>query len=653
MTRMMACVVFAAVSAGAQDLLLGETWAQLFGTSELTAATGNGGLTVSVDSFGRIGMCRWPSPGYFDHATSHVPADESGRGWGGACWAVRFDDTTYWLSGPPWKPARQLSAVDAPIIETVLELEGTPAQATQTLFVHADKDLLVCRMKALYTSSAPEVYWYANFSPRTRLIPGFPLNDFSAAPGGFVTFEDGGAIYHARPERLGSVHWEDTGKWMEGNGPEPRWFTRDGGVWIGYAASSEVDIATCGDGSGADSLSSQIDRGELRRREAQVGQAAGAMRIAAEPDGQGYAATVYVAFGEDRRTVDDTLRYARDMGYEWLADETRERWRARVHELTRPDTTDSTVQQLYRQAVMQLWICTDRTTGAIVRAPVSRPPMGIDVTRDGMWTTLALNMINARELAGRHLDFYMRAMKQGTLPAALHANGEGALPSFVRDAESSAWWLWSVWQHDAFLREEARGEFRSGVWSAVEAVADYLVNWTAPLQTAPVFTFDPESLSDTQSLSFVIAAYAGLKSASAMAIAMEEDRPEWANRKSDLEDYLVYRVFDADLRWKLDTPITLWPSDFVGAGDPRWDGVVQDALARIASLPPDSGLELLSNVAMLLRDQPDKLRGLAPLVAPTVQRAIGNRVPNSRRAAQAITSILATFSHEALRDASR
>lgn len=653
MTRVLACIFFAAASAGAQDLFASETWTELFGASELTAAAGNGGLTASVDSFGRIAVCRWPSPGHFDHVTSHVLENESGRGLGGACWAVRFDDSTFWLKGPPWKPARQLSNVDAPIIETVLELEGTPAQTTQTIFVHADKDLLVCRMKALYTSSAPEVFWYANFSPRTRLIPGVPVNDLSLAPGGFVTFEDGGAIYHARPERVGSAHWEDTKKWVEGNGPEPRWFTRDSGVWIGYAASTEVDIAACGDGAGADSLSSQIDRGELRHGGAKVGQAAGAMRIAAEPDGQGYAATVYVAFGEDRRTVDDTLRYARDVGYERLAVETRERWRARVNELTRPDTTDSTVQQLYRQAVLQLWICTDRTTGAIVRAPVSRPPMGIDLTRDGMWTTLALNMVNAQESAGRHLDFYMRAIKQGALLAALHADGEAALPSFVRDAESSAWWLWSVWQHDAFLREEARGEFRSSVWPSVEAVADYLVNWTAPLQTASVFTFDPASLSDAPSLSFVIAAYSGLKSASAMALAMGHDRPEWANRKSELEDYLVYRVFDADLRWKLEDPLSLWPSEFVGAGDPRWDGVVRGALARIESLPPDSGLELLANVAMLLRDQPDKLRELAPLVAPTVQRAIGHRVPDSLRAAQAIASILATFSHEALREVSR
>ena len=56
-----ACATFAADndSHGYGDL------EAVFGSADVQSCSGNGGLTVCANDYGRVTVCRWPSPSYF------------------------------------------------------------------------------------------------------------------------------------------------------------------------------------------------------------------------------------------------------------------------------------------------------------------------------------------------------------------------------------------------------------------------------------------------------------------------------------------------------------------------------------------------------------------------------------------------------------
>jgi len=334
---------------------------------------------------------------------------------------------------------------------------------------------------------------------------------------------------------------------------------------------------------------------------------------------------------------------------------TTEWWETRVAQAVRPQFSNPAISPLYTRALRQLLVAADPRSGAVSRAAVADSPLFVDVTRQGAWTTLALDLAGYRDEASAHLDFYANAVRQdgsqsapiGSLPAALYATGVEAAPDVVLDVQAAGWFLWSAWQHDAFLAEEHREAYRKKLWGAVNRTGDFISSWARAAHDTPALSFEPEVLRDSASIETFAIAHAGLRSAASFAQATGEEKPEWASRVTEMADVLRFQALDADGLFKTADPLAIWPADLVPAGDPRWAAAVYYALESIENNSPAESLEILARAAMVMRDQKENLASLEPLLAPVIQRALDAYPCDTYYASLSLAAILTTYSHGA------
>lgn len=618
-------IAFLTAAAASSDYGLLEA---LSGPADTTSIVGNGTLTLGFSESGVVSVFRFSgpcAPNQVEYRGGAPGSDGGGFGFVAA-------------EGVRWLNARNIRLKESAAV-LLLQLDG----ADVTAFVHSTLNVAALRVQTADDTSASAVLWRSDFSPCPRVMPGVPGSErIFPARADLLAFHENGTVYHVRISEVSSATWESAEEFAAG-GQEPNWFRKGSGVWIAYSTADGIARALCA----ADAESTALLNGS---------RAVGACKSIAElPLDSSRAATLFIAAGETKPEAEAALKTAIDTGFDALLAETEAAWEARLAEATNPPIAEDAVKNLYRRALRQVLLTADPKSGAVARAATAQPPLSIDVPRLGAWSTLALDLANMRNEAERHALFYAQQARTsgaegvpaGSVPAALFGDGTPAVPDAVLDLHAAAWTLWSLWQHDAFVPDVERDEYRKNALSSAERIAEYVSGQVRMAHNTPVFSFNPAVLRDTADVETLGVALAGLRSAASLVRAAGSDNPHWYERVRELEDILRFRVLDATGNFLIDDPLVLWPAELVAAGDPRWNAAVEAAVARIRSEPGPNSLKTLARAAMLLRDQKEQLRKLEPLLAPTIAPVLEAYPCDTYYAALAVTAILTTYSHGA------
>lgn len=552
----------AVASANAQATALNST----FGAADVSAASGNGGLTVSLNASGRVSGCAWPRPGCFDQVTwpslPGTPQDLSGVSWG-----VKTAGRMYWITGAPWKTEQTWLEPGIPIIVTKAALEEPGIHAEQTTFVHPEMDLLVMHIEV--TGAIPDALGFlADFTPCTRLLPEWPgadtlldaLNDFAA-----FTDSARGRVCHFRPEAPGAGDYLHANELATRNADPGEWARFGPGIWILCGGTQPAARLSCG-AAGASALESATDVTSC----AAVGQTVSCMEFTPGASQQGWHATVFAAFGGRYESVAQLLDTAGARGYQRLRDEARQAWSARMDACLLPKGRPE-----LRQALATLFLAADRQSGAILRAPVSHVPWAVDLPRESVTAGLALELAGAHEAADRHLRFLAAAVRKtdmpgrpyGSMPVALYADGHEAAPGFLLDLDTAAWFLMAVWRHHLVLGEEQRPAFLTSLREDVARATEFLERWTRGTGNGPLPTFQPGLLRDASSITSMVTAYAGLQSALLIAEAAGDPVPPVRRQNlRDLEAALQLRFSRLQAPWDFPPVLAWWIDPVIPAG---------------------------------------------------------------------------------------
>jgi len=588
-------VVFT-ITAGGEDTL--ARWEALFGPADVSRVSGNGALTAGVNSYGRVTSCRWPSPGYYDQLTyrtiSRSLPELGVPPWHGLEWAVRLDNSVYWLRGRDVQDSNQAYAGEgSTVIETICCLRPG-VYAVQSLFVHAQKDLLVAHVAVSGTAERPRIYWFENLTPCTRLLPELPLGDWAFdALNDFAVFTDSEQhiVYHFRPEGSGSADWEQARALADRAAPANEWQVFGDGVWIGCATAEPWLGFQCATDESPEAADGQIAGGTLAGRKCAVGACHSAIELAVTFPESAWEATVFLGFGRNREEVDALITYARERDYAGLRKETDSYW---TEWLTKRGLSAGIpLGTVRRRSALTLAQATDRNSGAVVRAPITQPPLAVDCPRLGAWITLALDLAGDHDGAEKHLRFYLDALRgeghgglpRGSLAAAYYANRMEATPHPVLDVEAVAWMLSSVWRHSRFLEQGSGLTYLASVWKPVSAAADFLAGWADSRGGPPLPSFDAGVLRDRQSSAQLLHAFMGLAAAMNIAAALGESRHEdWNTRRRELEEQIRAHFAHDPTPLSLDLTTPYWLKEVVPENlEVNWD--IWDATLEISGEP--------------------------------------------------------------------
>ncbi|MCP4643751.1 MAG: hypothetical protein GY851_25120 [bacterium] len=611
---------------------------RLSGVWDCTAVTGNRGLTVSVDAGGRVGACRWPSPSQWDQVDSPgaIRGQGASVGWG-LMWGVRAENQTTWLAGDPADGEQHYRSSISPAIHTVHRF-ADGASCEQDTFVLARQDILATRLRLKGFDAAPEVYWYANFSPCTRSIPGAPGGDWLLdSLNDFATFleMDGRTVCHFRPASAGVYEHEYARELVRIRAKATAWTTFGDGVWIAER-SLEPAAVHCGPDHGDKRVQAQAEAGWLALNPSASGQCASVMAIRPTPVNEGWEAVVYTAFGASRDDALDRIASVSARPFEEVLGETEKHWGERIGQAVLPPTVQADVIQRSRRALLTLMLCTGRDNPATVRAPGGRPLLACDWPRHGVWATEALARAGLANEAMHRVDLYASLVRndpkpgkpEGSMPAAVNGDGTDSMPGLALDVEAPAWFLWSLERHVRRLDGEARTEYLARVWDAVDMAAGFLAAWTDSGSGEPLPSFDPAKLRDDRTDRLVLAVCTGMRSAVELASLAGRDRPEWRARARELEPCVRARCLDPDGSWKAAHPLMWWATRVIPHADDRWIAALDREVARLGELEGILAARSLYTIGACLEARPE----LTPQARTGFREALRRVMPDSVQA---------------------
>jgi len=613
MTRLLSLFIALVAFAAAVE---GATFDEVFGSAGVTAVSGNGGLTVGVDASGRVVSCQWPGPGRFDQVTCLTASDRDVPPlWHGLHWGVSMRGETRWLSEGGSSLEQRRMAQGVPVIITAKSIGEDGVLARQTLFVHPHLDVLVTRLEVEGPEPTSALHFFANFTPCTRLIPELPLADWALdAFNDFAVFADAdaGIVTHFRPAAPSRRDWERARELAARDAGPDAWQGFRDGTWIAYAAANPPSAVILGDETAlGDDAGLKFPENDVGRGGA-TGQCYSAVTLTPEPLGAGWCATVFVAFGPNAAETRRLLADARRQGYNTLRDQTAASWSARLARTRAAESLSTDRAAALHDALATLLMAADRTHGAIVRAPVTQPPLALDWPRHGAWINLALDTAGFPETVERHLWFLAGTIRRtpapgrpiGSLPAACYGDGTEAAPRAVLDADAAAWFAASVWRHGMLVGPAERTAFFESLWPDVTLCADFLARWSRGPFGEPPPTFDPAILRDRASLESLLAFYLGIESAAHMAADIDAPLPApWEQQQRQLQSAIQLRP--EPHRPRLGRIEAVLPAEHWLRKPMRLGGVsctpLSDQTTGIPEPAPEAGLDALDAAFTVLR----------------------------------------------------
>ena len=418
--------------------------------------------------------------------------------------------------------------------------------------------------------------------------------------------------YHFRPVAPGLYEWEFAKELTQVDAKTKAWARLGDGVWIAFAEENGEGTVHCGQETGAESVLAQANAGALPSVTSAVGQCASLLAVTPDPSSDGTRrVTVFAAFAGSKIDADMALTRARETGFDQLLKETEAYWWDWVNARPLPPVVADFLERS-RRCLLHLAVATDRQTGGIARAPISRPPLFLDWPCHGAWVSHALDSAGLHDYAARHTAFYLSAVRMeatppkplGSLPWAGYTDGTEAAPATLVDAEGTALVLWSIWNHGRLLPPEQQTAYLGQCWDRLDRMGDFLAGWADTRTGEPLHSFTASRMRDVRSAELFEAVYLGLDKAVHIAGLLGHARPRWQTRLDQLGPLLRFHGLDPEGSWKTERPLALWPTGIIPPRDPRWERALETQLRRIDDLDGIEKARVLYLAALCLRENP-------------------------------------------------
>lgn len=524
----------------------------------IQCVTGNGHLTAGIDGLGRLAEMRWPDPGSPDQVAYRVPRGAHREESQGAGWAFLVDGQWASFEASGWEIRHGYAAVDSLIITTHFEEKGGSRSALQRVMVSPGKDVLAVHLRLNGFGSDTRLFWYQNLAPANRIVAGMP--DFNSEHGEFNDFAacyDGVAhlLTHFRPDAPGRDDWAKARALANGSPKEEAWAEFGPGSY--FCTASPNAIVSAGVAEESVPLWEPGAMGALGVGLSAVGRVHVIAELAPDAVAGGLEVAVFIGAGTAYPEARSLAAGARDGGFASLLAEAARLgpdWLRGI----RPDAE----APVDTRCVLDLLLCVDQGSGAVLRSPVSFPSLAYVSVFDTVWATAALDWLGYTDTAGRALDFLLRAVRAdgegglpaGSLPAALFTTGAPASMAGAADPESAAWLIAACWRHALALPAGPRGAYLESAWPALARCADYLARepevggvlaGAGPAGAAPLATLETH--------------YLGLECIGRMQVLLERTEPgQWADRRNELYHWILFRRLNGAERPAAGEPWIAW-----------------------------------------------------------------------------------------------
>jgi GH15 family glucan-1,4-alpha-glucosidase len=567
-----------------------------FGPTDISAASGNGRLSVGLNDKATVTVFKWPSPSYYDQikyrtrsrSQPRMGALENEGAFLGIAWAPFTSDDPErkwgfnWLRD--WSATQRFSNENSDEVITTFRRKKLGLTVTVRDVVAADQSALVRTVRVRRTDGSPvrraRVFSFSNYNPVVTKLRQAPVADWCTEErndAGAAYIEADDVIAHEQSgmdESTGAATSVALLMGFKGRskgfhvGPDTYQATRSG--------TSAYDDAQDGKLSGGGTAAGQADAALFQ----QVGL----------KNRKAATSTVILAAGPNYEEARKTIRSLRGLSPKRIRSDKAAWWKRWLRPTQLPKGAPLAVRRLAKRALISIKQATDPDSGMIVTSIATQAPDGTDNIRHAAYINRALNVARHPEMVEKHnrrladlQSTYTKkpiggeAVPPGNWAENYYADGVvgGATPYEI---DSTGLGIWTLWDHYAQTGNRSYLMSRN-VYEAIQLAAHYLSD------DAPLGCRDPSSRlqctahenggsSPTRTLAGAQAAWLGLDAAARAARIRGGDAlanaKKWEARRDELELAIEQNFFDIECNCYTSDPHVggplLWPVGLVDPG---------------------------------------------------------------------------------------
>ena len=580
--------------------LIGEP----YGATDINAVTGNGGLSVALNSAGTITVFKWPNPSFYDQVKYLTTTREAKRlgalanegVFAGLYYETDEGEGFVWLRDMPHQQFYGQSPEDISF-RTSMDLgtyfwdDDLGIVVAQLDLVKPEADLLrrwynVAKSPGSKVKAARLVF-YSNFAPQVSKLASLPIRDWcldnrsdstlrwNTDKDLFIQFKEGKDRSTGQPSAVYLAFGLDQ---------------KSSGHQAGYdrIASCRRDpkkkdafvLAKTGRLPGSDFARGKVTAGLVRELHFGMG------------DWDQESLLISAASSEAEAV--SLVEQGRGRGLELDAGDVHDFWEKKLARVPFPATDDYHIQALARRSIIILLLGYDRESGSAVASISTQPPYGLDWPRDGAYMNLALMTAGFPDLVRKRNLFWARVQSQpgnkvkhvpeGNWASNYYADGVPGFPYIWWEMDETGWALWSLGFYFEASQDRA---YLEEVYPAVKRAADFLVEFRDPKTGLQKKAFEDDNFFPKQSTHAAVPCYLGLKYAAKLAEARGEPeaKARWEKRAQELKQAILENFWDPQCHQfvgriedkgkctvgplGLDAGLLLWPGEILDPDDPR------------------------------------------------------------------------------------
>ena len=569
-----------------------------FGPTDITATTGNGKLSVALNDDATVTVLKWPSPSFYDQI-KYRTTDRSERFMGaqpneGAFLGLAFRTGSSgwkfsWLRD--WSSRQRFRDDDGDEVVTRFRKRRFGLTVTVRDVVAASRDVLargvtVARTKRSRVRTV-RVISFANFNPAFSKIAQSPTDDWCTEndnDDGASWVKASNAVLHQRAGTDSSTG-EPSGA----------------SIVMGFANGSglhQIGPDTfAGNNDGRSAFTDSRD-GKLSGRNQSAGPTDAAIADQLSLRGRtSNSTTVFIAGAFSRRDALSLLRFARNTGFERIANAKRNWWRDWLEDARLPARiAPRDIIRVAKRSLITIRQNLDDRRNMIVASIATQAPYGLDWVRDGSYINRALDQARQRGDVASHNIRYGQLQitpanpPNGGPPAPggnwsqnYYADGVvgGSIPYEI---DSTGLGIWTLWDH--YTQTQNRDYLLTAeVYEAIQRAAHYLsdpapAGCVDPTNNLPCVANEGGSETPSQSLEGAGPVWLGLDAAVKAAqvrggAVAETNEAKWAARRAELRAAIDTQFFDDECGcYTQDYEVgstLLWPVRFLKKGSARSD----------------------------------------------------------------------------------
>lgn len=568
---------------------------ETFGPTDITAVTGNGGLSVALNQDATVTVLKWPSPSFYDQV-KYRTTDRGERRMGALANEGAFLGIALKRPGEPWqfewlrrwRSKQRFANPDTDEVVTTFRNRGAGVRVKVRDVVSAGSDVLVravtvVRMRSSKVRRA-RVIAFANFNPVFSKTPQAPYDDWC-----FEENNDDGARYLGRRD---AVLHERSG--VDSSTGEPS----------GAALVMAFDGRSDGHQIGADTYAGNAS-GESAYDDAADGKLSGNAVASGQTDAalvdqlaltkkRRATTTVLMAAAFSRSEAVSVLRAARSSSATAQRRAKVRWWRRWLRGTSLPRNAPGRVVWMAKRSLITIRQATDRRRSMIVASISTQPPYGLDWVRDGSFINRALDQARNPRQVGAH------DVRYSELQATAASQPEGGQPippgnwaqNYYADGivggpipyeiDETGLGIWTLWDH--YVRTDDQ-DYLSRVYEAIQRAAHYLsddppLGCTDPATGLQCPAHEGDNEEQSQTLVGAQAVWLGLDSAAHAAHVRGTDIADanamkWATRRDELGAAIDEHFFNEGCRcYTHDHEVGgtfLWPVGYLSYGSTRSD----------------------------------------------------------------------------------